>query len=231
MNTKLLMIICTLALFSMTMAFNGVQVDEPERIWITPLPSTTGMWVDPTDGTMENGLSYIYEPWPSLQGSSVNYINLYDPAYGLDPEKEYRIVNIQYCIKDKKPAAMNYTIRIIIQGWEGNAPTDTNLYEEILDTDSWSSPDVYTWTESAPITNPNVVLPGEFAIGWHAEWPYLTRFWLGVDTDSPGINWYYYMGNWVSAGYPGAYGCRLEVEEVSTGLESTTFGTIKRSFQ
>jgi hypothetical protein len=143
-------------------------------------------------------------------------------------------VNVQYCIKDKNSSASGYVIRVIIQEWVGNAPNETNLYEQILNATAWSSPGVYTWTESAPITNPDVVLPAEFAIGWHTYWPYLTRFWLGLDTDAGNLNWYYYQGNWVplgSMGYGGAFGIRFEVEEVPSNLESTTFGAIKAAFQ
>ncbi|MEN8207637.1 MAG: hypothetical protein ABFR50_00145 [Candidatus Fermentibacteria bacterium] len=233
MKTVFSLYAIVLLLASTGVAQNGFESDKPDRIWITPLPSPTGTWVDPTDGTMENGLSFISEPWPSYQGGAINYINLYDPAYGLDPTKEYRIINVQYCIKDKKPAATGYVIRVIIQGWDGSAPTETNLYEQILDSSSWTSPDVYTWTESAPITNPSVILPAEFAIGWHTVWPFLTRFWLGLDTDADAVNWYYYQGDWVplgSSGYGGAFGCRFEVEELTSSLENTTFGAIKAAF-
>ena len=233
MKERFYFIVIVLLLTSTGIAENGIQSDESESIWITPAPPK-GTWVDPTDGTMENGLSFLYEPWPSYSGSAINYIDLYDAAYGLDPAKEYRIVNVQYCIKDKNTSSSGYIIRIIIQEWAGSAPTETNLYEQILDASAWSSPGVYTWTESAPITDPNVVLPAEFAIGWHAQWPFLTRFWLGLDTDAGNLNWYYYMGDWValgSMGYGGAFGCRFEVEEVPSNLESTTFGAIKAAFQ
>jgi hypothetical protein len=220
MMKMMFLVMCIALGVSTSFANEGIEADDPVGSVAAPV-SLRGIWVNPTDDTMENGLSVLAHPWPDYQGSMITYINLHDPAHGLDPSKDYQITNIQFCIKHKDDNYYNVDeSRIIIQEWGGDAPTETNLYEQLFDTDGWGYPEDYTWTDPVPITEPYPVLPSEFAIGWHIYWPVggaFANWWLGLDEDAPIGNWYYYQGEWRHmTPYDGAFGVRFEVEEVNT---------------
>lgn len=226
--------LCTLTVMP-AFAEDGIMADEPGTSITLPF-TLTGVWVNPTDNSMENGLSVLSEPWPSYSGSLITYIDLYDPAYGLDSTKSYRMTNIAFCIKDKGNYNGVESSRVIIQEWFNGWPTETNLFNEEFDTSGWGFPPDYAWTDPMAITDTSFVLPAEFAIGWHIHWPTSGAFadyWFGLDEDAPTGNFYYYNDQWLHMSpYDGAFGIMFEVEEYgSSNLESASFGEIKAIFQ
>ncbi|MEN8207930.1 MAG: hypothetical protein ABFR50_01640 [Candidatus Fermentibacteria bacterium] len=217
--------------------FSEEEIMADESGTSVALPSSLdGIWVNPTDNTMENGLAVLSAPWPNYSGSLITYINLYDPAYGLDPNTSYRLTSVEFCIKDRGNQYGVESSRVIIQEWFEGAPTETNLFNEEFDASNWGYPPDYSWTDPISIIDSTVVLPAEFAIGWHILWPSAGAFadyYLGLDTDAPQGNYYFYNGQWCSmTPYDGAFGVRFEVEVYgSSSLQSATFAEIKALFR
>jgi len=230
-------------------ANDGVIADGTAGVTVAD-PAIRGIWVDPTDGSMENGLSISpsgTEPWPSTVGSFVNYIDLDDPAYGLDPTTDYRVTNIELCIRDRDNDWWDhpFELHVIILEWGGGVPSDESIYAQLGDdTTGWSQPGQEYYWVTIEITDPDVHLPREFAIGMHPYWTVPAPFYLGLDQNSPPhlgwLNYNYGGAGWVPVGYvgyPGTWGVRFEVEELdATGIElpgpllDTSFSKIKSNY-